>query len=437
MAGDAPPHERTGSDVDEAEFLQLLGTKSDEFKEAEDTDFDARSDVAQLSRPGSPRANLAGGFEQNDSQPPTPKTALLRQFEAEMGMFGGEEKGGGMFEDLVNDEGVAYDGDGEYRQSALGGGEFGADGLGEKLQERMNLEEGRYRLVHRPRYVLDDNGQWVVAGYEEEYERVDEEDGLYVEASNQDFGRTDYELMDDRPMTGEELWEAYRSQEGFHAALRRRNADMEIGHGEDLPSLSAEYLASQDAPPLRKTSKSRVEELEAAETELLMQQFGLTQDAFDDSPTPPQNPMQRHLSRVVSMQADAMSLAHASGNSLAPPTATALNSGGPSVVALGDGGCLRAMDMRLFPKGSSGLVMQCSQPVVVPPEMGGNAVEIMQRMAGEVGENFVPWGPDRRKSCRVNEAASFSASQLGASQSAGTRYNDRALGFRVTTRCTN
>lgn len=371
-----------GPDVDEAEFLQLLGTKSDVFLEADDADFDARSDVAQLSRPTTPKASLLTGLEQqNDSQPPTPKTALLRQFEAEEGGLFGEPKGK-MFEDLVDDEGVAYQAEGGYRSSQLGEGEK-HEGLGLEVQERMGLENGGYRLVYKPRYVLDDNGQWVVGGYEEEYEAIEDgEEGLYPDASNQDFGRTDYEVFDDRQMTGEELWDAYKSHEGFHAALRRRNVDMDEVE-ESYPVLSEAYVASQEQTPKPKTSKSRVEELEAAETELLMQQFGLTQDAFDDSPTPPQNPMNRQLSRVVSMQADAMGLAHASGNHLAPPSATALNSGGPSVVALGDGGCLRAMDMRLFPKGSSGLVMQCSQPVVVPPEMGGNAVEIMQRMAGE------------------------------------------------------
>jgi hypothetical protein len=339
-----------------------------------------------MSQPSSPKGSLLPGFEgeghsdQENSQPPTPKTALLRQFEAEggVGLFSKGE--GNLFGDLVDDDGVAYGADKGYNSHNLEGGEYGYDGEG---GGGMDQDKAGYRLVHRPRYVIDDNGQWVIGGYEEEYELIEEgEEGLYSDPSNQDFGRTDYELYDDSPMTGEELWEAYKSQEGFHAALRRRNGDMEEV-GESYPMLSEEYLAAIEPAPKVKTTKSRVEELEAAETELLMQQFGLTQDAFDDSPTPPQNPMHRHLSRVASAQADAMSLAHAAGNQLAPPAATALNSGGPSVVALGDGGCLRAMDMRLFPKGSSGLVMQCSQPVVVPPEMGVSAVEIMQRMAGE------------------------------------------------------
>ncbi|KAF5191974.1 Plastid movement impaired 1-related [Thalictrum thalictroides] len=114
-------------------------------------------------------------------------------------------------------------------------------------------------------------------------------------------------------------------------------------------------------------SKARAKMLEDLETEALMQEWGLNEKAFQNSPPngaggfgspihlPPEKPLEL------------------------PPLGEGL---GPFVQTK-DGGFLRSMSPSLFrnAKHSENLVMQVSSPVVVPAEMGSGIMEILQGLA--------------------------------------------------------
>eukprot|EP01018_Ginkgo_biloba_P029264 Gb_31963 [translate_table: standard] len=110
-------------------------------------------------------------------------------------------------------------------------------------------------------------------------------------------------------------------------------------------------------------SKTRAKLLEDAETEALMQEWGLNEKMFQNSP-PESDPMGFHNSVLK--------------NQLKLPD---LGDGLGSVVQTRDGGMLASMDPVHFQSGSGRLVMQVSKPIVVPADMGYNAVEILQKMA--------------------------------------------------------
>ncbi|MQL98513.1 hypothetical protein Taro_031227 [Colocasia esculenta] len=114
-------------------------------------------------------------------------------------------------------------------------------------------------------------------------------------------------------------------------------------------------------------SKTRAKILEDAETEALMREWGLNENAFHNSPPgsgsgfgspidlPPEDPLEL------------------------PPLGEGL---GPFIQTK-DGGFLRSMNPSLFnnSKHNGSLIMQVSSPVVVPAEMGSNVMEILQHLA--------------------------------------------------------
>jgi hypothetical protein len=110
-------------------------------------------------------------------------------------------------------------------------------------------------------------------------------------------------------------------------------------------------------------SKTRAKLLEDAEAEALMQKWGLNEEAFTSSPPKPKAKQQD------------------------PPP---LGKGLGASVPLKDGGSLRSMDPSHFQanKSSGKLVMQMSKPVVVPAEMGSEAVDILCNMASLGVENM-------------------------------------------------
>ncbi|KAI5066072.1 hypothetical protein GOP47_0018696 [Adiantum capillus-veneris] len=110
-------------------------------------------------------------------------------------------------------------------------------------------------------------------------------------------------------------------------------------------------------------SKSRAKMLEDAETEALMQEWGLNERAFVSSPP-----------KATIRQQE-------------PPP---LGKGLGASVPLKDGGSLRSMNPSLFQanKSSGKLVMQISKPVVVPAEMGRETADILRNMASMGIENM-------------------------------------------------
>lgn len=113
--------------------------------------------------------------------------------------------------------------------------------------------------------------------------------------------------------------------------------------------------------------KTRASRLEDLETEALMHEWGLNEKAFEHSPrggsigfgspidVPPEDPQ------------------------ALPPLAEGL---GPFVQTK-DGGFLRSMNTELFRNAKTGgsLIMQVSNPVVVPAEMGSGVMDILQGLA--------------------------------------------------------
>ncbi|CAM6011666.1 unnamed protein product [Sphagnum balticum] len=112
-------------------------------------------------------------------------------------------------------------------------------------------------------------------------------------------------------------------------------------------------------------SKSRGKLLEDAETEALMQQWGLNKKVFEGSP-----PKQPTVSEEYGNDLYALTMAEspALGKDVGP------------IVHTRDGGSLRSMSPGNFKKNGQ-LVMQVSKPVVVPGEMGSSSMDILRQMA--------------------------------------------------------
>ncbi|CAA0829314.1 Unknown protein [Striga hermonthica] len=138
---------------------------------------------------------------------------------------------------------------------------------------------------------------------------------------------------------------------------------------DDKPSLKHDFL--QEKPELdtcRPKIMTRASRLEDLESEALMRDWGLNEEAFQHSP--PSNlgsfssPVDFHPPNEVCTL---------------PPLAEGV---GP-FVRTKNGGFLRSMSPGFFPNASNGgsLVMQVSSPVVVPAEMGCNVMDVLQGLA--------------------------------------------------------
>ncbi|KAJ7542290.1 hypothetical protein O6H91_10G099700 [Diphasiastrum complanatum] len=119
-------------------------------------------------------------------------------------------------------------------------------------------------------------------------------------------------------------------------------------------------------------SKARAKMLEDAETEALMQEWGLHEKVFESSP--PNDTNHFAFGNPSEELMEAPSLAHGLG----------------SVVPTRDGGELRSMRSTHLQSGYSGghLAMHVSKPVVVPVEMGSSTLDILKRMAAAGVENM-------------------------------------------------
>ncbi|KAG5116761.1 hypothetical protein JHK84_042874 [Glycine max] len=114
-------------------------------------------------------------------------------------------------------------------------------------------------------------------------------------------------------------------------------------------------------------SKQRAQMLEDLETEALMREWGLNEKAFHHSP--PKD------------FAGFGSPIHLPPEE--PPTLPPLDDGLGPFLQTKDGGFLRSMNPSIFKNSKSGgsLIMQVSNPVVVPAEMGSGIMEVLQCLA--------------------------------------------------------
>lgn len=142
-------------------------------------------------------------------------------------------------------------------------------------------------------------------------------------------------------------------------------ADSEWGNEDDeelAAIMDAAEAELQKATQILQ-SKARAKLLEDEETKALMQEWGLNDKAFDapQSQTSPDS-------------------SHALVPLLPPPP---LGNGLGSVLHIRSGGSLRSMSPTHFQGGSAGggLVMQVSNPVVLPSEMRATSMDILRRMA--------------------------------------------------------
>jgi len=170
----------------------------------------------------------------------------------------------------------------------------------------------------------------------------------------------------------EQLWKQFQKE-----TLNADDADdsiffpdtvcCDISEDFDLSSMIHAAEMEQEKECVAMNGKSRAKMLEDAETEALMREWGLDEKVFESSQPgsrsgfgspihlPPEEPLEL------------------------PPLGENL---GP-VIQTKDGGFLRSMTPSLFKgsKNSGNLVMQASNPVVVPAEMGSDIMKILQGLA--------------------------------------------------------
>ncbi|KAK7388232.1 hypothetical protein VNO78_23043 [Psophocarpus tetragonolobus] len=154
------------------------------------------------------------------------------------------------------------------------------------------------------------------------------------------------------------------------------DGDYDASFGSEQWEFSTDIKPESSLPDLQKghliesedeRCKHKVKMLEDLETEALMRQWGLNETAFQHSP---ERDYKGFGSPIYFLPEDPLPL---------PPLAVGL---GPFLQTK-DGGFLRSMNPSLFRNSRSGgtLIMQVSNPVVVPAEMGSGIMEMLQCLA--------------------------------------------------------
>ncbi|KAG6723247.1 hypothetical protein I3842_03G199600 [Carya illinoinensis] len=138
----------------------------------------------------------------------------------------------------------------------------------------------------------------------------------------------------------------------------------------NLSELSSVVQDAEEEPQIAshaEKSKTRAKMLEDLETEALMREWGLNENAFQHSPPKSSDGFGSPIDLPPEGPVELPSL----GEGLGPFLQTK------------NGGFVRSMDPSLFNNAKSGgnLIMQVSSPVVVPAEMGSETIEILQRLA--------------------------------------------------------
>uniref|UniRef100_A0A0C9QRD3 TSA: Wollemia nobilis Ref_Wollemi_Transcript_12897_4606 transcribed RNA sequence n=1 Tax=Wollemia nobilis TaxID=56998 RepID=A0A0C9QRD3_9CONI len=138
---------------------------------------------------------------------------------------------------------------------------------------------------------------------------------------------------------------------------------------DDLELASIVQAAENELQKAAQTirSKTRAKILEDAETEALMQEWGMNERAFQNSPPNSSGGFGSSISFPFEGPAELPDLAEGFG----------------SLVRTKDGGMLRSMNPLLFcnAKNRGSLIMQVSNPVVVPAELGSNVMDILSNLA--------------------------------------------------------
>ncbi|CAA7030003.1 unnamed protein product [Microthlaspi erraticum] len=135
----------------------------------------------------------------------------------------------------------------------------------------------------------------------------------------------------------------------------------------DLTSLVHDIEEEYQLETQARVGHTRAKMLEDLETEILMREWGMSENTFQNSP--PHN--------------DCNAFSQADFPVKEPFDLPPLGDGLGPVVQTKNGGFLRSMSPLLFRNSKSGgsLIMQVSTPVVVPAAMGSGIVEILQRLA--------------------------------------------------------
>ncbi|KAH9297875.1 hypothetical protein KI387_029557, partial [Taxus chinensis] len=139
---------------------------------------------------------------------------------------------------------------------------------------------------------------------------------------------------------------------------------------EDLELASIVQAAETELQKAAQTirSKTRAKILEDAETEALMQEWGMNERFFQNSPPESSGGFGSPIRFPFEGPVELPDLAEGFG----------------PLVKTKDGGLLRTMNPVLFhnSKNKGSLVMQVSNPVVVPAEMGSSVTDILRHLAG-------------------------------------------------------
>lgn len=171
--------------------------------------------------------------------------------------------------------------------------------------------------------------------------------------------------------SGYSLFDFNIEDENHPACSHNFDASSEFGVMADMPfafpsTVNANedmYFTENEAT----RSKMKAKMLEDLETEVLMHEWGLNEEAFQQSPPS----SSRGFGRPVDLPC---------GDPFELPS---LGEGLGSFIQTKNGGFLRSMNPEIFQNAKSGgnLIMQVSTPVVVPAEMGSGIMEILQRLA--------------------------------------------------------
>lgn len=144
--------------------------------------------------------------------------------------------------------------------------------------------------------------------------------------------------------------------------------DFDVGY--DFPSGSSDFETEEhkgevETEAIKNTTRAKL--IEDLETEALMREWGLNEKAFQNSPP---NSSGGFGSPICYSPQE-------------PPQLPPLGEGLEPFVQTKNGGFLRSMNPVLFNSAKNGgrLIMQVSNPVVVPAEMGSGVMDILQNLA--------------------------------------------------------
>ncbi|KAL2338759.1 hypothetical protein Fmac_013205 [Flemingia macrophylla] len=237
--------------------------------------------------------------------------------------------------------------------------------------ESPNFVEAKYENKFRKSHSLDDFTESVASeflsklgidhspmgvSFESEFESPRERllRQFEKEALSEGFSLFDFDPGNDNEAEADGNYDAFFGSEQlkFSAAIKSASS---------LPDLQKEHpIEFEDM-----RSKQTIQMIVDLETEALMREWGLNEKAFQHSPSKDLNAFG---SPIYFLPEEPLPL---------PPLEERI---GPFLQTK-DGGFLRSMNPSLFRKSSGRLIMQVSNPVVMPAEMGSGIMEILKCLA--------------------------------------------------------